>query len=117
MNIGVFETADHLHDRVDLADVAEELVAKTFTGARAFDQASDVHKLDRGRDDFLGMRQFRESFQTRVGHRHHAEIRIDGAEGVIGGLRFSRAGDCIEERGFPHVRQPDNSSAQHRRGR
>jgi hypothetical protein len=117
MNIGVFEATNHLHDRVYLANVAEELVAETFAGARPFDQTRDVHKLDRGRDDFLRMRKLRERFEAGVGNRHDAEIWVDRAEGVIRGLRFSGAGDRVKERGFADIRQADDSSAQHRRGR
>ena len=117
MDIRVLEATDDLHDRVDLANVAEELVAESFAGARAFHEARDVHKLDRGRDDLLRVRKFRERFEARVGHGDDAEIRIDRAEGVVRGLRFARARDGVEKRGLADIRQPDNSSAQHRRGR
>ena len=64
MNVGVFETTHHLHDRVDLANVTEELVAQTFARTRAFHEPRDVHKFDRGRDDFLRMRKLRENFEA-----------------------------------------------------
>ena len=117
MNIGIFEAANHLDDRVHLADMAEKLVAETFARARAFHEARDVHKLDRGRDDLLRVRQLRERFEPRVGNRDDAEVRIDRAERVIGRLRFSGAGDGVKERGFANIGQTDDSSAQHRRGR
>ena len=53
----------------------------------------------------------REDFESRIGHRDDAEIGIDGAERIIGRLRFARAGDGIEERGFPDVWQSDYSGA------
>ena len=65
MDIGILETADHLHDRVYFADVAEELVAEAFARARALYQAGDVHELDRGWDDFLRMGELRERFEPR----------------------------------------------------
>ena len=49
MNVVVLKTADHLHDGVHLADVAEKLIAESFSRARAFHQTGDVHELDRGR--------------------------------------------------------------------
>ena len=56
MDVRVFEAAHDLHDGVDLADVAEELVAETLARARAFHEAGDVDELDRGRDDDVGLR-------------------------------------------------------------
>ena len=53
VNVRVFKTTNDLHDRVNFADMAEELVAESFARARAFDQPGDVHKLDGRRDDLL----------------------------------------------------------------
>ena len=51
MNVRVLEAADDLDDGVHFADVREKFVAQTFALRRAFDQAGDVHKLNRRRDD------------------------------------------------------------------
>jgi hypothetical protein len=53
MNVAVFKTAHHLHDGVHFANVVEKLIAQPFARARAFDQSSDIDKLDRRRRDFL----------------------------------------------------------------
>ena len=50
MDVGVLEAADDLDDRVDFADVGEELVAEPFALARALHQAGDVDELDRRRE-------------------------------------------------------------------
>ena len=55
MHVLILEAAHDLHDRVDLADVRQELVAQALALARAFDQPGDVDELDRGRDDRLGL--------------------------------------------------------------
>ena len=47
--------------------------------------------------------------QARVGHTDDAEVGLDGAEGVILRRRLVRAGDGVEERGFPDVRQTDDA--------
>ena len=52
---GVFEAAHHLDDRVDFADVREELVAEPFALARALDQAGDVDELDRRGNHDVGL--------------------------------------------------------------
>jgi len=53
MNIAVFETAHHLHDGIDFANVMQKLITEPFPRTRPFDQTGDVHKLDRRRRDFL----------------------------------------------------------------
>ena len=114
MDVAVFETTDDLHDRVHLTDMAEELVAESFAGACAFHEPRDVHELDRGRDDLLRAGQLRQNFQSRIGHRHDAEIWVDRAEGIVRRLCFARARDRVEERRLSDVRQADDSSAQHK---
>ena len=49
MNVTVLEAANDLYDGINLANVAKKLVAQTFSLARAFDEAGDIHKLDRRR--------------------------------------------------------------------
>ena len=114
MDVAALETTHDLHDRVDFADVTEKLVAEAFTRARAFHETGDIDELDRGRNNFLRVRQFRKVFQSRIGHSDDAEIRIDRAKRIIFRRRFVRARDGIKERGFPDIGQTDNSSAQHK---
>jgi hypothetical protein len=52
-DIVVFETTDHLNDRVSLADVGKELVAESGAFRGAFHKSGDVDKLDRRGDQFL----------------------------------------------------------------
>ena len=115
MDVAALETPHDLNDRVHFADVAEELVAEAFARARPFHQSGDVDELDRGRDDFLGMRKLGERFESVVGHGDDAEVRVDRAERIIGRLRFSRARDGVEKGRFANVRQTHDSGAQHRR--
>ena len=51
-----------------------------------------------------------ELVEPRVGHRHLADIRLDGAERIVCGLRRRRRGERIEEGRLADVRQPDNST-------
>ena len=69
VHVRVLEAADHLHDRVDLADVREELVAEALALARALDQAGDVDELDRRRITTFGLRDLLQLGEPRVGHR------------------------------------------------
>ena len=101
----VFKTAHDLHDGVDFADVAEELVAESFARARAFHQPGDVDELDRRRHDLLRMGQLRE-LRAAVGHRHDADIWIDGAERIIGGRRFCVRVTALKSVDFPTFGKP-----------
>ena len=53
MNIAVFETAHHLHDGIDLANVMQKLITKPFPRTRALDQTGNIHKLNGSRRDFF----------------------------------------------------------------
>ena len=61
----IVEAARDLHDRVDLADVAEKLVAQPLALARAAHQPRDVDEVDRGRDDAVGVHDAVERLQAR----------------------------------------------------
>ena len=43
-----------------------------------------------------------------IGNGHHADVRLDGAERIIGALR-ARVGDGVEQGGLSDVRQPDDT--------
>src|SRR5690349_8214380 len=113
MNVRVFKAANDFDNRVDFANVTEKLISQTLAGARAFDQAGDIDKLDRRRRDFFRARNRGDLFQSRVRHGHHADIGVNRAERIILRWRFMRAGNSVEQRRFPDVWQSDNSSAKH----
>ena len=52
-------------------------------GVRAFYQASDIYKLNRGGNLFLRFNDFRQFVQTQVRHLNNADIRINGAERIV----------------------------------
>ena len=83
VNVRVLEAADDLHDGVHLADVAEEFVAETFARARALDEAGDVHEFDGRGDDACGLGDFGERFEPGVRHGDDADVRVNGAKGII----------------------------------
>ena len=92
-----------MHDRVRFADVREELVAEALTLRRPFHEPGNVHELhDRGnralRTHDIGQRP-----ESRIGHFHHADVGLDGAEWIV---RSVGAGgrQRIEERRLADVR-------------
>ncbi len=64
-HVGVLEAAHHHRDGVDVADVAQELVAQPGPLARAGHQPGDVHELDGGRHDLVGLDQRRQIASRR----------------------------------------------------
>ena len=97
-----------MHDGVGAADVLKELVAETCALARALDKTRNVDKFDNGGGLLLGSIHLGELVEPLVGHGHHADVRLDGAEGVVGALR-ARVGDRVEESGLADVRKSDDT--------
>ena len=88
----VAEEAHDLGDRVGLADVGEELVAEALALARALHEARDVDELDGRGHDPLRVDDLGEPVEPSVGHRHDADVGLDGGERVVGGVR---PGSCV----------------------
>ena len=91
----------------------EEFVAEAFALRRALDEAGDVHEFNRRRDDDVGFGDFCEQLEPRVRHGDDADVRVNGAEGIIRRLGLARARDGVEQGGFAHVGQSDDSSFEH----
>ena len=101
-----------MDDRVDLADVGEELVAQALALGRAADQPGDVDELDLGLDLLRRFGDLPDPVEARVGHRDAADIGLDRAEGIICRLRRGGLGQGIEKRRFADVRQADDAAAE-----
>ena len=107
-DVRVFKAAHNVHDRVAAADVGQKLVAETLALGRAFDKTCDVNKLDDGRRELFGIVLVAQPFEPLVRHGHDADVRVDGAEGVV--VRGDpRVGDGIKERGFSDIRKPNDT--------
>src|SRR5258707_7383395 len=106
-DVAVLEAAQYMRDGVDLADMGEELVAEALALGGAADEAGDVDEGKPRRNDRLGMRDFRERLQAQIGHRHLAEIGLDGAERIVRRLRGGGLRQRVAERGLADIRQAD----------
>mgnify|MGYP003195193635 FL=1 len=107
-DIFIVEAAHNVHDGVRAADVLKELVAETRTLACALDKTRDVDKFDDGGSLLLGVVHLGELVEALIGDSHHADIRLDGAEGVVGAFG-ARVGDRVEESGLADIRQSDDT--------
>src|SRR5438477_23666 len=61
-------------------------------------------------DDDLGFGNFGKRFEARIGNGDDADVGINGAEGIVRGHGFARAGHGVEKGRFSNVGQADNSS-------
>src|SRR5690606_25542408 len=96
-------------DRVDLADVGQELVAQALAAGRTCDQAGDVDELDRGRDHLLRLDDLGQRTQPWIRHRHDANVRLDRAERKVG-RGDARLGQRVEKGRLADVRQADDAA-------
>ena len=104
----IVEAAHDVDNGVRAADVLEELVAEARALARALDEARDVDKFDDGGSLLLGVVHLGELIEALIGNGHHADVRLNGAEGVVGAFR-ARVGDRVEESGLADIRQSDDT--------
>ena len=59
---------------------------------------------------FSGFTMSASAFEAQVRHRHHAHVRVDGAERIVGRRGVLRLRDRVEERGLADVRQADDAA-------
>ena len=108
-NVGLLEATHHVRDRIGLANVGEELVAKALALGRAGDKAGDIDKLHRGRHDALGACNCGKGRKPRVRHLDDSDVGIDGAKRIVLG-GHGRARERVEERRLADVRQPHDAA-------
>ena len=113
VNVAVLKTAHHVHNRIDLTDVTQELIAQPFPRRGALDQPGDIDELHRCGDDLLRTRDRCQFIQSLVGNADDTDIGVDGAKRIIRRLRFSRAGNGVKQGGLADIGQADDSGSQH----
>jgi hypothetical protein len=111
-HVTVGEAAQHVDDRVHLADVAEELVAEPFTLRCAAHQPGDVDERQLRLDDLGRTGDLGERIQARIGHRDVADVGLDRAERVVGRLRRRGLRQRVEKGGLADVRQAHDAAAE-----
>jgi hypothetical protein len=110
LDVVILEAAQDVDDRVDLADVAEELVAEPLALARTLHEAGDVDEAELGRDDLGRLGDAGQRVEARVGDRHLAHVGLDCAEGIVGRLRRLGLGQRVEEGRLADVGQADDAA-------
>ena len=103
-NVFVLETSHNVNDRVHLSYVRKEFVSESFAFGRALYKPRDIDEFYACRRNFFAVIKRGESGKSFVRNRHHANVRLDGAERKVCRLRAC-VSDCVEKSGFAHVRQ------------
>ena len=111
-DVRVLESPQHEHHGVDVADAAEEAVAKALACGRSGHEGGDVDELHCGVHELLRVAQLGQDFHARVGDLGHTHVRFGGGEGV-GGNGGGAAGEGIEQRRLSSVGKPDDAQALH----
>ncbi len=106
----VLEATQDMNNGVDLADVGQEAIAQAFAGGRAADQTGDVDEGHEGRHGFCRAGDPCQLVHPWLGHRHLADVWLDGAERIILRRRLRRAGHGVEKRRLADVRQSDDAA-------
>ena len=110
-NIGVIKDAHHLSNGIGLANVGKELITQPLTLAGASNDAGDVDEGDSGRDDSLAAENASENLETIVGQIHHADVWLDGGEGVV--RRQDRVfGERVKQSGLADIRESNDSNGE-----
>jgi hypothetical protein len=100
-------------DGINLADVAEELVAQTFAFAGTAHQAGNIDKAELGRDNLGRAGNRRQLVEPRIGNADIADVRFDRAERIVGRLgrlglgqriKQGRLADIAGQGGFDQLR-------------
>ena len=102
------KAAHHVDYGINLADMAEELVAQTFTMAGAFYQAGYIHKFYCCRCVFFRIVHFGQLIQPFVRHGNYAHIGFDGAERKVG-AGGAGVGYGVKKGAFAHIWQTHNT--------
>ena len=87
-----------------------ELVAEAFALGRPFDEAGDVDKVHAGRNDLLRTCNPGQFIQPGFWHSDFANVRLDRAERIVGGLCGGRLRKRVEERRLADIGQAHNST-------
>ena len=111
-DVVVAERPQDEHDRVDLANVAEEGVAESFALARTFDEPADVGELHGGVNRLLALRHLAEGVEAVVGHLGDTDIGVGRGEG-IGRCVGAASGKRVVQRGLARVGETDEPETFH----
>ena len=76
-DVTIVETAQHMDDGIALTNIAQELVAQTFTLTGPFHQSCNIDNVAHRRHNPARMHQLRQFCQSLVRHTHLTQLRVN----------------------------------------
>ena len=110
MDIGVIKSANYLENRIDRADMREELIPESLALRGTLDETCDIYKFDCSRDRLGTIHDHTDLFETFIIHIHDTSIGLDRTKRKIRCLSRIRLGESIEESGFTNIRETDDTN-------
>ena len=107
-DVRIVKTAYDMDDRIDLADIGEELVSQAFALACTAYKTGDIDEFDDGRCIFLRVIHLGQFVQTAVRDRYDADVRLNGAERIVCGF-CACFGDCVKQCALADVWQTNDT--------
>jgi hypothetical protein len=104
-HVFIIETSDNMADCVDLPDVGKKAVAKALAFVGALDKPRNVDEFYYRMGRFFRIVKLCKEIKPFVWNRHHSQIRLYCAKGIIGGFRRSGFCQSVEQCAFAHVGQ------------
>ncbi len=109
-DVVIDEAAQHVSDRVHLANVRQKLVAEALALRCATHQTRDIDERQPRRNDGLALRDRSELVEALVRNADFADVGFDRAEGIVRSFGSRRLRQRIEEGRLADVRQADDTA-------
>jgi len=87
--------------------VRQESVAESSTLRRSLDQTGNVGNFQHGRHDARRLPRVRQVLELLIRDDALHDVRIDGAEGVIGGVRVGGTSQKVRQGALSDIREAD----------
>ena len=110
-DVVIDKAAHHVDDAIGFTDGGKKLVSQPFALGCTRHKTGDIDELDDGRLHLLRVDDRAEFGQALIGHFDYADIRLDGAEGIVF-CGYTRFGERIKQCGFSYVGQTNDTAFQ-----
>jgi hypothetical protein len=107
--IRIVKSPNNLKDRIDRADMSEELVPESLPLGGSLYESCDIDEFDGCWDYFGTIHDFSDLFESFIIHIYYTSIGFDSTKWKIGSLSRIRLGESIEECGFTDIWETDDT--------
>ena len=86
-NIIILKTAQNVNNRINLADIGQELVAQSLAFGSSLHQTGNIDKFQLCRSHHPRFDNLGQFIQPGIGNGHPSGVRLNRTKGKIGRLR------------------------------